>query len=513
MIIISSSPPAPPSSITLHSDQIESRQLLTNNSSNVGPLRSLRPLPLTPSASDRTQSVSTSDAIFSVETIYQKHPELHYLADPNAHVTSEGAALSAKNEQLLPSQRLFGHSYPEFDRSIQSLRCLDWIIRGNYDAYEQFIGSQDEPKLSRESFRLLHDLYQKLETVYSERGWESGVLRNTLEVALVMGDFGKSTVLREELRPYGMTAVDHDDFHAQLMQSASALELKAFASFQKLPNPAQELLKNTADLAHFGHITHLEGGARMFAGIEKSKLLKSEPEAFDFAWLVHLCDVAGALGHKFTQGSKVLNQATFENMQLTYEACKLSKELGQNGQTAIKYIVDTRSRWLGINDDDPDREVLARLSAMLRVPFSDAEKGKQLVKAYKSLPPELRDQAHQELNIASADSLPLTPTYVPAMLVNAANYAEKTGKDWQSALETTLPLLCKALFLYRQGIKDGSISKNIRLEFNHLAGLISKGEKLDVNQLSVNPESGQAYIQDKAPKKKALLWRLLSLGH
>ncbi|BBO59252.1 hypothetical protein [Mycoavidus sp. B2-EB] len=466
------------------------------NHSSLGSLPSLMP-----SASNKTQtsSVNASDATF-VETIYTEYKkELSYLADLDAHVTNDGANEGNKDAtlsidgQVLPSQQLEGHSYPELNRSIQSLRVLDWVIRGNDDAYKEFIGSQNELKLSRESFQKLHDFYQNLETVYNgKHRWEPGVLRRTLEVALVMGDLGKSTKLRDELRRYEITAVDHDDFYAQLMESDSAL--KTLPSFQALPKPAQELLKKTADLAHFGHITHLEGGARMFAGI-KDERLKNEPEAFDFAWLVHLCDVAGALGHKFALGSKVLNQATFENMQLTYDACKLLKD--QNGRAAINYIVDTRSKWLKIKDNDPDREVLARLSAMLRVTPLDVEKGKRLVDAYNLLPDELKNQVRKELSIAAADRLPLTPTYVPAMLVNAVG--QKTGEALRSALETSLTLLCNSLSLYRKGIEDGSISRDIRLEFNHLAGLVSTGGKLDANQLSVNPKNGQAYIKLKHP--------------
>ncbi len=453
---------------------------------------------MTPSTSNKVPllSVNTNDATGFAKEIREKYPELEYLANPNVSVTSEGAALIKENEPVLPSQQ----SYPEFDRSIQSLRSLHWIISDDDAAYGQFISSQDEPKLSRASFKSLHDFYRNLEDTYISKGWKPGDLQRTLEVALVMGDFGKSDTLRDELRRYKITAVDHDDFYAQLMQSGTAL--KEFKSFQALPEPAQELLKKTSDLAHFGHITHLEGGAQMFAGIEQSELLKSEPEAFDFAWLVYLFDVAGALGHIFKEGSKVLNQATFENRQLTYKACTLLlKEPNQNRQTAIHQLVNIRSTLLEIDRDSDldalDRQVLARLSAMLRVPPLDKEKGKQLVEAYRSLNAELKIDVRRELSLAAADSLPLTPTYVPAMLVNAVAHAQKTGKDLRSALETSLTLLCKGLSLYRQGIKDRSISEDIRLDFNYLSGLISKGEHLDADQLRVDRKNGKVFIQNK----------------
>jgi len=125
-----------------------------------------------------------------------------------------------------------------------------------------------------------------------------------------MGDCGKSLSLLRQLAQYEITAIDHDDFYAELMQSDTALE--SLDCFKKLPSHVKILIKESTDFVHFGHITHREGGNKIFSRLEDARLLKeATPEMPGFAQRlsicpsVHLCDVAGTPNPQCRKGVKM----------------------------------------------------------------------------------------------------------------------------------------------------------------------------------------------------------------
>jgi hypothetical protein len=60
---------------------------------------------------------------------------------------------------------------------------------------------------------------------------------------------------------------------------------------------AKKLLAQTANLAPYGHVTHLEGGLGMFSKLKESGMAYKDPIVLSFDLFVHACDVASALGH------------------------------------------------------------------------------------------------------------------------------------------------------------------------------------------------------------------------
>jgi len=84
-------------------------------------------------------------------------------------------------------------------------------------------------------------------------------MAQAMETALVLGDIGKSEKARTVFKPYGVTSPDHDDFYGSAMQVVKD-QPHLCPSFSKLPIAGQKLLLEVANLAHYGHIAHLEGG-------------------------------------------------------------------------------------------------------------------------------------------------------------------------------------------------------------------------------------------------------------
>jgi hypothetical protein len=418
----------------------------------------------------------------TAQEIFDRYPDLKYLANRHVNATKEGIGLQQESGSLSASQQIFGQQFDEFDRSIQSLRVLHWIARGDPDSYTEIIRSQTEPKLTWESFESLHQLYRGIERSYTSRGWTVDDVLQAAEAALVMGDLGKSEEVRELLRPYGVTAKDHDDFYAELMQNDQALQ--RFRCFRQLRDEVKDLLKETSNLAHFGHITHLEGGSMMFRRLKESGLLVTKPQAVAFAWLVHTCDVGGAFGHKASAGAKVLNESTFRNMQLTFEACQLLKSKSES--EAVAFLVHKRREILGISIPGAAGDTVARIGAMSRL--TTPVEGRELVSAFFRLKPSERSEAVDLLSPAAADRLPNTPTYMPLMLVT-------------QTLEVGLPILCEGLRQYLDLLARRKIDLAVRLNFNEIAGLLkTRGAELTKTNITIDAHTGkvgQGRLQDR----------------
>jgi hypothetical protein len=220
------------------------------------------------------------------------------------------------------SEQLFGQKFIEFDRTIITLCCLQLILDGSENAYQKFTADQpNSTKLLRTSFERLHA--QGIDLIKSQyAGMSEWEIIQALEASLVFGDIGKSGKAREIFNPYGAKAPDHDDFHEEAMQILERYP-NLCPTFDKLTPLAKKLLIQTANLAHYGHVTHLEGGRGMFSKLKQSYLLASTPIAFTFDFFVHTCDVAGALGHIHNRSSLVYTESSHQAMQAVMVACKI----------------------------------------------------------------------------------------------------------------------------------------------------------------------------------------------
>lgn len=149
-----------------------------------------------------------------VKKCIHQYPEILWLADAEVRKTEEGQA----TEQSPYSEQLFGQKFIEFDRTIMTLHCLQLILDGSENAYQEFRADQpSSAKLSRTSFERLHA--QGSDLIKSQyAGMSELEITQTMEASLVLGDIGKSGKAREIFNPYGASAPDHDDFHGEVMR-------------------------------------------------------------------------------------------------------------------------------------------------------------------------------------------------------------------------------------------------------------------------------------------------------
>jgi len=393
-------------------------------------------------------SLEASDTVLSLT---EKYPEILWLADANVRKTEEGQAAG-----LSHSEQFFGKKFIEFDRTVMTLHCLHLILDGSDEAYELFSQAQpEEERISRNSFI---SLYLEGQAILKSgwKGLSETELLQALETALVLGDIGKSEKARELFGPLGIKAPDHDDFNGQVMRTAPDL----CPSFACLPQASKELLIKTANLAHFGHIFHLEGGPSRFTKLKESELAYTDPFVLVFELFVQKCDVAGALGHVNRLSSLAYREKTHQGYQSVQRAIFTFTDTSKTEKDAYDVHLSQIAEWLELDPNDKIDRVLARIGAMLRL--YTKEKGTILKEAMAQLDNEQSEKIALQLN----GEFLRTPTYVPAFLLNLSQSTSLT-----EAITIGLPFVAHVFEQHRASIEQGLFDPTIPLNFNTMAGI------------------------------------------
>jgi hypothetical protein len=437
----------------------------------------------------------TSSALKGTEWVrkcVEQYPEILWLADAGVRKTEEGEATL----QGPYSEQLFGQKYIEFDRTIMTLRSLQLILDGSDKAYQEFTEAQPkDTKLSRASFENLH--LQGVSLLKSKyQGMSELEMLKAMEASLVLGDIGKSEKARDIFKPYGADAPDHDDFHGEVMQILQK-HPKLCPTFDGLTPIAKNLLNQTANLAHYGHMTHIEGGPGMFSKLRESGVAGSSPVALSFDFFVHTCDVAGALGHVNNRSSLVYTEPSHLAMQGVAEACKVLANCQKTEMDAYNAYLAIRADWLGLNAQDRTDRALTRMGAMLRLFTS--EDGLILKQAILKLEPETRTKIIAQLDIQEGEELRRTPTYMPAVLVNLANNPQlgATREERISqAVVLGLPFLSRVLEAHKQALAENRADSDIPLNFNKAAGVAKQSPTALLKKFNIDSEGNVCCSSD-----------------
>jgi hypothetical protein len=424
------------------------------------------------------------------EESIQTHPEILWLADSHVRKTEEGQAIS----QGSYSEQIFGQKFVEFDRTLMTLHCLRLILDGSDSAYQEFTAAQPkELKLTKKSFEELHQEGQHL----LKSGWagmSEEEIAEAMETALVLGDIGKSEKARAQFKPYGIGAPDHDDFHEEAM-GVLLKHPELCPSFLNLPEKAKKGLTQVANLAHYGHITHLEGDISMFDKLISSSIPTTDPIGLKFDLFVHTCDVAGALGHVNNKSSLMYTEPVHKAIQATGDAVCVLSGPNKTAFDAYEAYLAVRASWLGLDSKNAVDRVLARIGAMLRL--CTLEDGVILRQAISSLGPVERDGIIAELDIQKTSGLRRTPTYMPAVLINLLNnpHLGATKEERLSqAIALGLPCICRVLKEHKQQLSNDVADPNIPLNFNPVAGIAKAAPELLSNGFTIDAEGNVSLV-------------------
>ncbi len=400
------------------------------------------------------------------------HPELMWLTNTKERNTSEEALPPQDSQQIL------GQKFVELDRTLTAIYCLQLILDGSDKAYQEFSQKQSkEAMLSQKSFQELHMQGKKL--LQSKwRGISESEMALAMEAALVLGDLGKTEKAREVFQRFGIDLPDHDDFYEAMMQ-VLAKQPELCPSFFHLPKEAKSLLLKSANLAHYGHISHLEGGASMLEKLRASRIPSTDPTLLDFDLFIHACDVAGALGHKHNKSSLVYTENVHKSLAEMRKALSLLSDPNTSSQKAYYTYLAVRASWLGLNPEIAKDRTLTRIGAMLRL-FTP-EEGALLKKAMSSFSLNEQEKIIAILDPQKENPKLRTPTYMPALLV-ALFQNPSLGKTKEERLHQAIflgiPFICKGLQMQKELISDRLADPNIPLNFNLIAHIVQSAPHL-----------------------------------
>ena len=334
--------------------------------------------------------------------IFGSYPELEWLRASDVEATAD-----------------YGHtsSETEFLRTEMSLKCLNWILTGDY---ESFTG-KGKNNLSRDDFGTLCKRAQKLKET-NPYGLTLDEMDDVMRSCLVLGDIGKTKEARRRF-PELERIEDHDLFFTKALEILR-MDPSRCPTFEKLKS--KQLLYDTAHLVHYGHICHVEGGPKMF-----EPLLKDiDPWCLEFDLLIQRCDVAGAAGHVEKDYSLVYDANVHFAMEGVQKAC-LCVVKHKDPEKALLVYLKHRGDPLKLNANGHYERTLIRLACMLRLYYPD--------EAYA-----LKTAALDPALLAAFDPLKgrpgPTPTYMPAVLCNLRRHHGITY-----ALKYGLPALLQIL--------------------------------------------------------------------
>lgn len=432
-------------------------------------------------------------ADFSAADNYSQYPELHWLASEAVQITQENRA---KPTQDAYSIQVAGALYPELDRTLLSLKCLEWFWNGTKTDYEAFIQDQPQPQLTWESFSAIHEhlmhLSQDLPNFTEEQ------LHEALKVSIVIGDLGKSIPFKQKMEKFGIHAEDHDVFLEEVMHQSEAL--KDLPSFQKLPLQSQQLIQDASGVGHFGHMSHLEGGPKIFS--ELKEFLKKEHAVaqLKFEYLSYLMDTASAAGHVTQKSSLVFNENVYQVHSVLWNSILLLPTHSEE-EVYADYL-KKRGEWVGVKDiNTPFNFLVARAACLMRL--YTPEQGSALSAALKGLPESqlanIRSYFYIDLPKYSQSLLAkeATPTYMPAVLVNLINNPSLGNTQLeriQKAVALGLTSLATVLLDWR-GSPD--YNPDLVICFNPIAKVAKETpEKLTSDHFAIDIHSGFVTIKE-----------------
>lgn len=314
----------------------------------------------------------------------------------------------------------------EFNRTAVGILTLDWILKGDYEAFTACQKPKD--KLSKESF----DQLQK----YTRKILPDEEAVDAMVTYIVINDLGKiSSVVDNLEQKLGLQEVDHD----KVLLAGLETHPEISPSYQSLSSRYKELIKNGLrakfSIAQFIQGENTPANLNGLSGLDQ--------ESLDFYLLHAVTDMAGAAGQFVQNGSAVMTEPTYQGFRSSIESLEgIAK--GHSPVQVYDNYLESRAKKINLDIQNPTQRAATRLSCMLRI--SESEKAREVQDALTSLPENTRAILEKELNKTGVDDGYATLLYYsPALLLNIRTALEKTGDPnaAQKSLEIGLTTLAR----------------------------------------------------------------------
>lgn len=308
-----------------------------------------------------------------------------------------------------PSERVFGKVYGEFDRTLNAIMFLKWVLAGDL---EKITKNQQEPKLTAASLAEIQKFTN--ETIQSEADWDAMLTYMALHDVAKDKDAG--AYFRKLL---SSTTNDHDE----IMLEAVSKRLDQFPSLVRLNDfQRQKILQSLAARFNMGQWNQAENYAGNLKGLRSIT-----QENLNF-YLVHvLGDIAGAKASlpNGSNGNMLMDEGVYNGFRYGFAALQLLKQ-GHSLQEVADYLLESRAIKLGFHIYvDPKVEnpkisqknrAVARLCVLMNL--QNSSDVQPVRRALDEMPTRLREQFISELNRNGVDDSAILFYQLPAFLNN-----------------------------------------------------------------------------------------------
>ena len=417
--------------------------------------------------------IRDGEDLISVRKLLFEYEELNWLTRNEVDVTPENGINNPKSSY---SFKLFGSNFPEFDRTVMSISCLNLFLDGKYEDYLEFVYLQS--KGDRLEWKSFLDIQRNIRGVLDSLSLKDITeLRQVLETSLILNNIIKTKIAKDLAKERGIVLEDFDEAYRMILLNAPDI----FPSYQKLSLHGRDLFCKLSFQSCFGHIAHLEGGPELFTLLKKLDLFSQDSELFELELFLYQCNVGGALGHVDSHSSIAYNEQSHQIIEAIRDSCLLLKTHDEN--SVFERYLTKRGDWLGFDIASPLNRVLARIGSMLRL--TKLEEGKMLKDSFLRLAPEDLSLIVDVFNVSKQSSKIKIPMHMPAVLVNLVNN-EALGSEKQDRLlqsiHVGLPFIAKVLRSYKN-----ELNQKI-LNFDEIAKLArEEPERLLKDDFTIDP--------------------------
>ncbi|CAO5682249.1 MAG: hypothetical protein HEEMFOPI_01639 [Holosporales bacterium] len=366
-------------------------------------------------------------------TILDRYKEVQYLLNPTENFSPEGSY----NKSAPWSQLISGEVCPEFDKTLTSIVNLHLLFDGTNESYKIFTLHQTKNKLSFESFKYLHNIFQNSQ--------KNENILNLIEKILIIRDAGKNSIIREQAQRFGIKENDAHYFLREIIETCPEL----IPTYFNLTDSEKHIVKSI-DVFHFGHIAHVEGNFHMLERLKQSSLLLDQEKLF-IRFAVDICEISAYLGHIQNCGSLTFDEKTFQIFQdvvgcINYLKTHSSKE-------SLEYYLKKRAKMLVIELNDTNI-ISIRVSCLMRI--CDGSMGKIILDSIESLSKQEKYKIYFEFS-PLIDRKERNPTYLPAFLINFYSRNMLFMDEYEALYHTIkigLPLVCDIIRSSREFLKE-----------------------------------------------------------
>ena len=384
-------------------------------------------------------SLDEETLLFQIKSAFE--PEFDRLKSARAveGTDQQRATANGWTDHQTPSQILFGGDYDEVNRTLVGILALRWIINRDYNRFTQ--PQQPEIRLTEESFEWLHDLYSD--------GTEDVDDLFALVLSMVINDLGKDPNLEEDYYFETGRRLPDQNHDSLLLEAAKAGMVPALDYLS--PEKREEVMLGL-ELGSELNAGQLAQAESVPVNLEGLLNMRGHEHAFELKFMEQILDVAGALGHLDSTGSKNFIEPVFQAFKTVHEVSLDIIAGNSNPRQGYDKVLTKRGNMLSIKGfrrlsvSEPQERALLRLLTMGRT--ADKEQAELFTSAFHALDWESKEHLVTGLNVdGNVNETAVLPYYMPAIISTTLENTKSSDEESRRrALTSLMRYLARVLF-------------------------------------------------------------------